>query len=121
MPDEQQQRMPFDALGVECSAGWAALYEPLIALVEKKGGTVLQVKEKFGGLRFYYTAPEVGPDQVDVVEQAVQLAEKASWHICEECGEPAKSRDGGWIRTLCSLCHQDRETQRIEREHRATP
>jgi hypothetical protein len=55
----------------------------------------VQVKEKFGGLRFYYDG---GDDQVYGM---VRMAESWAAHTCEECGSPGKQRGGGWIRTLC--------------------
>jgi hypothetical protein len=54
-----------------------------------------QVKEKFGGLRFYYMNGD------EFVHGAVALAERMSYTICEECGVAGKSRGGGWVRTLC--------------------
>lgn len=55
----------------------------------------VQIKEKFGGLRFYVD------DASDVQYAAISFAEHMSYHICEECGAPGKTRDKGWIRTLC--------------------
>ena len=55
----------------------------------------IQVKEKFGTLRFYYNG---GDDFINGLER---MAESMSAVICEECGNPGKSRSGGWIRTLC--------------------
>jgi hypothetical protein len=101
--------MPFDSNRVECGPGWAHLYEPLIALVEKKGGTVLQVKEKFGGLRFYY-----GPAD-DVIERAIRLAEQASAVTCETCAAPGELRGRDWIVTLCQSCWDKREAARAAR------
>ncbi len=63
---------------------------------------VQQVKEKFGGLRFY---AEVYRDH-DRSLQAFELihkAEAASFTICEVCGQPGSRREGGWIRTLCDV------------------
>ena len=54
-----------------------------------------QVKEKFGGLRFYY----IGGD--DEIEGMVRMAEAMSMVTCEVCGSPGQLRSGGWIRTLC--------------------
>lgn len=56
---------------------------------------VAQVKEKFGGLRFYYDG---GNERIDGM---VSMAEAWAAHVCETCGKPGKSRSGGWIRTLC--------------------
>lgn len=54
-----------------------------------------QVKEKFGGLRFY-------------VDRAIQkhygyidFAENLSYRTCEECGAPGKLYTDGWHTTLC--------------------
>jgi hypothetical protein len=57
---------------------------------------VLQVKEKFGGLRFYATGlTEAG-------NKEVQYAEATAAKTCEECGQYGTLRDsGGWYRTLC--------------------
>lgn len=54
-----------------------------------------QVKEKFGTLRFYYSG---GDEQIYGM---VRMAESMSAVTCEECGNPGRSRRGGWIRTLC--------------------
>ena len=54
-----------------------------------------QVKEKFGGLRFYFHGGD------DYVHGLVDLAEGMSYRLCEECGKPGKLREGGWLRTVC--------------------
>lgn len=54
-----------------------------------------QVKEKFGGLRFYY----YGGD--DHVSGMVRMAESWAAHTCEKCGSVGTLRHGGWVRTLC--------------------
>lgn len=56
---------------------------------------VEQIKEKFGGLRFYYQGGD------DTVDGMVRMAESWAARTCEVCGTPGKSRSGGWIRTLC--------------------
>ena len=66
---------------------------------------VHQIKEKFGGLRFYY---EGGDDTVDGM---VRMAESWAARSCEECGKPGKSRDGGWIRTLCDEHEAERQAK----------
>ena len=60
-----------------------------------------QVKEKFGGLRFYMT---VG---IDKIFNLVEEAEALSYKTCEECGKPGEERGGGWIHTLCNNCHEN--------------
>lgn len=57
----------------------------------------VQVKEKFGGLRFY----------VDRASEKhynyITFAESMSYHICEECGSPGKTYTDGWHMTLCDI------------------
>lgn len=56
---------------------------------------VQQIKEKFGGLRFYYQGGD------DYVRGLVTMAEEWADQTCETCGDPGIRRSGGWIRTLC--------------------
>jgi hypothetical protein len=55
----------------------------------------VQVKEKFGGLRFYYDGGD------DYIRGLSSMAESMSMVICETCGAPGKRRGGGWIYTAC--------------------
>ena len=68
---------------------------------------VAQIKEKFGGLRFYY---EGGDDQISGM---VRMAEAWANNTCENCGAPGKRREGGWIKTLCDH-HEAERQQRIK-------
>lgn len=70
---------------------------------------VEQIKEKFGGLRFYYQG---GDDKIDGM---VRMAEAWADHSCEECGAPGTRRSGGWIRTLCDM-HEAERIQRIKKD-----
>jgi len=54
-----------------------------------------QVKEKFGGLRFYY----YGGDEY--IEGLAAMAESMSYVTCENCGKPGKPNNDGWIKTSC--------------------
>lgn len=70
---------------------------------EEKRASVVQIKEKFGGLRFYV----YGGD--DYIRGLIDLAECVSHTICEGCSKPASSNsEGGWIRTLCQDCKNER-------------
>jgi hypothetical protein len=64
-----------------------------------------QIKEKFGGLRFYYDG---GDEKIDGM---VQLAEAWAAHTCDVCGSKGKSRADGWIRTLCDEHHEERKNK----------
>ena len=57
--------------------------------------TVEQIKEKFGGLRFYYQGGDAH------ISGMVTMAEVWAHRTCETCGDPGKQRSGGWVRTLC--------------------
>jgi hypothetical protein len=65
---------------------------------------VAQVKEKFGGLRFYYDWLDVESTQCDeatAFSAAVHFAEALSFYLCEKCGSFGRPRRGGWVLTLC--------------------
>lgn len=58
-----------------------------------------QVKEKFGGLRFY-----IGKSN-EKIQALIEEAENKCDKTCEECGAEGKLMNtGGWDKTLCSLC-----------------
>ena len=93
--------------GFECDSGWYDLINTLCQLIKHydkqqinkpdyKPVVVQQVKEKFGGLRFYY----YGGD--DMVAGMVSFAEAISQQICEVCGNKGKTdRERSWVQTLC--------------------
>jgi hypothetical protein len=64
----------------------------------------LQVKEKYGALRFYISGGD------DYVEGVVSLAESLSEDTCEICGSPGERNDAGWIMTRCEH-HRDPKSQ----------
>jgi hypothetical protein len=73
--------------------------EPLVAEFERTTGCqfeVLQVKEKFGGLRFYVNCRENV-----AIDGRIGLAMQESLRTCEICGQPGILRQGRCIKTLC--------------------
>lgn len=56
----------------------------------------VQVKEKFGTLRFYI---DYGDDSVYAF---IAMAESMSARTCETCGKPGKLRGTGWVYTSCN-------------------
>lgn len=83
--------------GFWCPTGW---YDLIIQLDEDIVGidpdyTISQVKEKFGGLRYY--TQEVSLD----ARALIRVAEEQSFSICQECGRPGILRKHGWYATLC--------------------
>jgi hypothetical protein len=69
---------------------------------------VEQIKEKFGGLRFYYQGGD------DTTSGMITMAETWASASCEECGAPGKRTSGGWIKTLCDFHIAEREAVRAE-------
>ena len=57
----------------------------------------VQVKEKFGGLRFYVDRA------TDEHYNFTSFAESMSYRTCEVCGAPGKIYADGWHRTLCDI------------------
>jgi hypothetical protein len=76
-------------------------YKPIEQVV------VEQIKEKFGGLRFYYRGGN------DTIAGMVAMAESFAEHTCETCGDIGKRRSGGWIRTLCDK-HEEEYQKRMK-------
>jgi hypothetical protein len=102
--EEWQKKWGVPRVGV-VGDGWVGILETLAQEAAAKGfdfKDVVQIKEKFGGLRFYYHS------DVDISEE-VDRAEAAAIKTCETCGAPGKPRSGGWILTLCDAHAGGRE------------
>lgn len=86
--------------------GWKELVDPLVSICESAGGRVEQVKEKFGTLRFYYSAGEGNEWFWGGFGQLVNAAENMSRYVCEFTGKPGRLRTigsdgkGRWTKTL---------------------
>jgi hypothetical protein len=68
-----------------------------------------QVKEKFGGLRFYVSGGNAYTDGV------IAMAEHMSGKTCEVCGAPGTTGGHGWISTLCPTHRAERDAERAKR------
>jgi hypothetical protein len=105
--------------GIECGDGWRQLIEALYGLVQKYDCIgVAQVKEKFGGLRFYidhdYECDSASCNNYQNMRTAIRICEELSYMTCEDCGAYAKVRqDLSWNKTLCDN-HYSKELERIE-------
>jgi hypothetical protein len=111
---------PLDMWGLECDDGWFELIDTLCSKIqshvdwrssniqdveelENLQVVAEQIKEKFGGLRFYVTGGD------DITEAFISFAETMSYKICETCGQPGKQQDDrGWIHTACDPCFEKR-------------
>lgn len=110
------------AFGFEIGDGWYPLVRDLLLDIEGMARErpshfltfeIFQVKEKWGGLRFYYQGyyfdTKVGDDfTTDELYRRVEQAEKESFTICEDCGKEGTLReDLSWISTLCQEHYEE--------------
>lgn len=86
------------------------LAEDLIALGWDR--TLEQVKQKFGGVRFYIGRRDPTPLSSDaraMIYRRIDEAMAESMRTCEECSAPGRRCDPGgrgWIETLCQKCFE---------------
>jgi hypothetical protein len=92
----------------ECQPGW---YRLILDLDDKINSIepnykIDQIKEKFGGLRFYYDQLSIDEDNRERVAKLVDAAEEQAYTICEVCGVAdstvTTAGDGYWVKTLCA-------------------
>ena len=93
--------------GIGCGDGWYNILDQLCHNIQSHTDwqnretvkvpqvVATQVKEKFGGLRFYYDGGD------EYISGVATMAESMSEVTCEECGAPGQQRGGGWIYTAC--------------------
>ena len=92
--------------------GWHGLLYALIQkiqnhlvelkLKEDEWPRIDQIKEKFGGLRFYTSY------SFSKIDEWVEAAEDFSVYICEFCGQPGNYvKFGGWVKSSCQKCYKE--------------
>ena len=97
---------PSLAFPFRCGDGWFETVwrlcvdlEPMVPKVEQERGEsfkVLQVREKFGRLRFYVS------HYADATNERIFQAVKEAFHTCEVCGQRGQQFDrGDWVRVRC--------------------
>ena len=101
----------FKVLGYfECNEGWKHLIDDVSAKIEAINNKypessyihAVQVKQKFGGLRYYISIEEIDSDDINYIYSIIADAEKMSYTVCEFCGAPAKVSKWGYnIETAC--------------------
>jgi len=93
----------------ELYPGWYKIIQRLdkhLNIIFANGYKIDQIKEKFGTLRFYWSAPE-GAAHVDMKDARISVVniEGESARTCMLCGEAARTRtDVSWHCTLCDDC-----------------
>jgi hypothetical protein len=104
----------------ECGDGWNKLIYDCtkeIAKIDKnKIIRVVQIKEKFGSLRYYYQEQNhpnhiLSNKDYDKINGIIFKYEKISAKTCEMCGRKGKIKSvNGWLACLCPKC-RDAETK----------
>lgn len=118
------------AYGFECNDGWYDLIDELCAKIteldKEKVVKAVQVKEKFGGLRFYiygsFVIDFLGQASLEMKDDSEQQPPKdvhdliheyqnRSYSICEVCGKPGQicQTQSRWYKTVCKE-HRELET-----------
>ena len=64
---------------------------------------IVQVKEKYGGLRWYTGGIPRDSKLYDIADKY----ESISYNICIRCGKPATWETTGWIMPVCDDCKQE--------------
>jgi len=100
--------------GIACGDGWYSLIDTMCGNIKNQMDNAnrnkpeeehvvceaTQVKEKFGGLRFYVQGSD------EFIDGIIDLAESMSYRICSQCGNASAQNKNkrGWIYTLCNNC-----------------
>jgi hypothetical protein len=111
------------SFGIACGNGWFKLIDELCFLIVQSleqynerhktavGIRIVQIKEKFGGLRYYYTwSAKLDLERPHMeslksrIEGACQVVENLSLSTCELCGSPAACTTESWYHTTCAAC-----------------
>lgn len=95
-----RKRIPYQPFDYEIDNGWKDLVLKLIEDLKAIGwnGEIAQIKEKFGGLRFY-----IGEGTIEMFK-LIDKAECKSYSICIRCGQPGVLRGTSWPTPLCDVC-----------------
>lgn len=66
---------------------------------------VTQLKEKFGGMRFYVEIDGGTSEQCAAIHSVIHFAESYSYRVCETCGTTKNvGLTTGWLLTICKKC-----------------
>lgn len=114
-PERFKPQWPYELFGVECGEGWKHLYEPITEYIENYNKThedepieIHQIKEKFGGLRYYTNFC------TEELRKMIDKAEKESFKTCEVCGKHIDKPiiENRWVYAECNECHNERLQRR---------
>jgi hypothetical protein len=106
--------------GLECGDGWKNIVDETHEKLKyiDPDYKVFQIKEKFGGLRYYFDSSlEYGSIAHKIMHDVVMAAEHEASRTCEICGtnkskaEVETRIDNYWYYTYCKEC-SDKEIER---------
>ncbi len=89
--------------GFGVGGGWNGLIREAFAVLRESGLPnirVVQIKEKFGGLRFYFDGGN------EALYKRIGEIEERSYVTCDVCGGPGKTGGRGYI---CTRCDEHRD------------
>lgn len=105
-------------IGIWCPQGWTQLVDGLCKyLVAIKADiSIIQIKEKFGTLRFYYrinpktnqlgSIDKAQLDKETRIAHVFEFTEYLSSTLCRNDGQPGTQHASGWLKTLCKNCKE---------------
>jgi len=99
---------------MECGEGWYQLIHDLLEELIKTDWDrdIHQIKEKFGGLRFYIGGAS------EEVHDIIHRYEELSYKTCDVCGEAGELRKdcgwkgGTWYKTMCDKHYLELKEER---------
>lgn len=99
--------------GCDHGDGWYRIIEEICSKIEGIGAgdqvEFLQIKQKFGVLRIYFTFLGDDDKVYSKVSSIISDGEKISGKVCESCGDWGTERTpSGWIKVLCDKCYEER-------------
>lgn len=101
--------------GLDVGTGWFKLIYELCDGISKVDPTTRarQVKEKFGGLRFYYRSAD---EKYEEVNKLIENAARQSIETCDICGEKGEMIHNGWVATRCKAHRKATSASKIDRD-----
>lgn len=101
------------SIGADSGPGWEVLLEPCMRVLHDNGCKVAQIKQKFGGLRFYWEFDEnkklTDSEKAAIsskINPIIDRSEKLSFATCEVCADSIDPPRNPGYRTVCDSCHE---------------
>lgn len=91
---------------IECGYGWSSLVRECddVLFAEDPNYTISQIKEKLGGLRFYFNPTDM--KKYSRLSSMIMAIEEKSLETCEECGAEGYRRRQESIGRIYTSCDE---------------